>query len=325
MAERLVSFVTTANAQIGTGHLRRCLTLAETLRSHAVETQMFVYHGDPELTDWIQPVVKRVVLSRELSLDNALRLASNGGIVIVDSYDVSTSGLRSLLNAGIKVMVIDDLADRNLPATWLLNSCVDDPQRYAGLTDAMLLLGPSYALLRPQFRQLPGRVIRKDARNVLLTFGGSDVLGLTGRILSLLEKLTSPLHIRVVCGRLTDVASVHSNRNRIEILRDVSNMAEQMMWADMAITAAGQTIFELAASGCPALCMQVADNQRITGELCRHMGSAFVLDARTEGDHEIAVTLNALTVDKKLRQAMSRAGMSVVDGLGAIRVADILL
>jgi UDP-2,4-diacetamido-2,4,6-trideoxy-beta-L-altropyranose hydrolase len=324
MASRCISFVTTAHAAIGMGHLRRCLTLADVLRKRGAFCRFLVYNGDPALRDLVQTCSDLVVIRRDFALDEALHEAEKDSLVVVDSYDVRAYQLRRLLDRKARVLAIDDLADQALPATWLLNSCVMDHHCYRGLTDASLLLGPHYALLRPQFRDLPGRGMAGPVRRVLLTFGGSDVMHLTKRVLRVLEAVPGSLHIRVAAGQLAGEQAPAAGRHMVEFLRDVSNMAEQMTWADLAITTAGQTMFELAAAGCPALCLQVADNQRHTGELFDGIGSVVVKDARRICDEDLeAVTLNLMDHVEQ-RGGMSRAGQAVVDGRGADRVACVL-
>ncbi len=325
MATPRISFVTTANAAIGTGHLRRCLTLAGALQQAGSTLRFFVVEGDPALRDWVQPFADSMAISRDLTLDSALAQAGVDPLVVVDSYAVQAAQTQRLLNGSSRVLVMDDLVDRPLPATWLLNSCVADAERYAGLTQAALLLGPRHALLRAQFRNLPRRKPAGPVRRVLLTFGGSDVLHLADRVLAVLATLAGPLEIRLVAGRLAGAAKLTSGSHQVTELQDVSDMAELMTWADVAVATAGQTIFELAAAGCPALCLQVADNQRYTGALFAAAGSALVRDARTLRDEALSTLLQNLFVDAELRTSMSRAGQRAVDGGGAARVAKVML
>ncbi|HMP74765.1 MAG TPA: UDP-2,4-diacetamido-2,4,6-trideoxy-beta-L-altropyranose hydrolase [Kiritimatiellia bacterium] len=325
MAAPSISLVTTANAAIGTGHLRRCLALADALRQAGSTLRFFVVEGDPALCDWVRPYADAMAISRDLTLPSALAQAGVDPLVVVDSYAVRADQTQRLLNGNTRVLVMDDLVDRPLPATWLLNSCVADAERYAGLTHATLLMGPRYALLRAQFRNLPRRSPSGPVRRVLLTFGGSDVLRLADRVVNLFASFAGPLEIRLVAGRLAGTGALHAGPHRIDVLHDVAHMADLMTWADLAVATAGQTIFELAATGCPAICLQVADNQRYTGELCRRIGSAEIRDARRVTDRELVELIRNLLNDPIRRAAMSRAGQAAVDGLGAMRVSDVLL
>lgn len=324
MAHPRISFVTTANQAIGTGHLRRCLTLSAEFTRRGVEVQYWVYHGDPQLRRWLSTRSETATIAPELTLERAIEEASGNPIAVVDTYDSGKSNLAALLARGVKTLVMDDLADRILPATWLLNSCVREPARYAGLTQGSLLLGPQYALLRPQFRSLPKRVIAEKVTKVLLTFGGSDILNLRERILRLLDHDPDRLHIRVVSGALSEINRAESH-HEVEVFHDVENMADLMCWADIAITAAGQTGFELAATGCPALCLRVADNQQFTGDLFSELGVARVCDARTITDEGLRTVIRDLFADYVERKKMAEKGPLAIDGRGVERVADTML
>jgi UDP-2,4-diacetamido-2,4,6-trideoxy-beta-L-altropyranose hydrolase len=325
MATSTIAVITTASARIGTGHLRRCLTLIDELRRMGAAVDLWVYAGDPAMAAWIAPHVQSMVIDPALTLEQALAAGCSHDTLIIDSYDIREEHLLPIGRAGCRVLVMDDLADRPLPATWVLNSCVDDAVGYLGLTDATLLLGPAYALLRPQFRELAPRAPAGPVRRVMLSFGGSDVLNLNERAWTWLDAVGSGWDVRVIAGPLTASGGRTSHRHRVEPMRDVVDMAGSMRWADLALTAAGQTTFELAAAGCPALCLQVADNQRFTGELASKRGYAWVADARSTGDASLIDTLARLVGDPARRDAMSLAGMAAVDGLGAVRVAEALL
>lgn len=325
MAQLRISFVTTAHAAIGTGHLRRCLTLSDELRSAGAGVSYWIYEGDAQVRRWLDGRCDAATVDRSLTLVEAVRFAAADPLVVVDSYDARSPELTRLAESGARVLVMDDLADRELPATWVLNSCIRDAAAYRNLTKAALLLGPAHALLRPQFRALPVRAVRETVTRVLLTFGGSDPLGLTGRILRLLEHRREPMEIRVVTGLLAESDIPISRRHQVEVLRDVEDMASLMLGADVALAAAGQTVFELAACGCPALCLQVADNQRYTGALVQELGAASVRDARTVTDAQLAGDIDRLWRDAALRREMSRAGQSAVDGGGVRRVSAALM
>lgn len=324
MARPRISFVTTANRAIGTGHLRRCLTLSDEFARRGAEVQYWIYHGDPQVRSWLSARSETAKIAPELTLERAIEEASGNPIAVVDTYDAGRGNLAALLARGVKTLVIDDLADRILPATWLLNSCVREPARYADLTQASLLLGPQYALLRPQFRSLPKRVVAEKVTKVLLTFGGSDILNLREHILRILDCYPDRLQVRVVSGVLSEVNSSVSH-HQIEVFHDVENMADLMCWADVAITAAGQTGFELAATGCPALCLRVADNQQFTGDLFSELGMARVCDARTVTDEELRTAICDLFADYPQRKKMAEKGPLAIDGRGVERVCGIIL
>jgi UDP-2,4-diacetamido-2,4,6-trideoxy-beta-L-altropyranose hydrolase len=331
MAQARVAIVTTANRAIGTGHLQRCLTLSDALRARSARTALFVYAGDPSTCAWAKDRTDEQVIAPDLDLDSALGKARAwSNLMVVDTYDAGETQLAPLMREGARVLVVDDLADRRLPATWILNTCFpSDSIRYEGLGDATLLLGPRYALLRPEFTGLARRETPARARRILVLFGGSDPLGQTARVLRLLHAMPGPLEVTVVAGLLTDVGPVRDALagfpHPAQCLRDVRNVHELMQAADIAVSGAGQTLFELAAAGCPAIALQVADNQRWSSSLFTGLGSIEAMDARTIDDATLARAIAALADDPARRARMSAAGREAADGLGAGRVADLLL
>lgn len=331
MAQRAISFITTANRDIGTGHLRRCLTLSDEVRGAGAQTAFFVYAGDDAVTGWLKDRADHYDVNANMALEEALAKACRWSRrLVIDSYDITARELEPRLQQSMEMLVMDDLADRPLPATWILNSCIpENSGMYKDLTSASLLLGPRHALLRAQFRDRARRAIRQKPGRVLVTFGGSDPLRQTERILGLLNEIPEPLEIRVVLGLMSSFEETErltvKSHHQFTLLRDVKDMADHMTWADWAISGAGQTLFELAATGCPAVALQVADNQRFTGELFSHIGSAFVLDARKASDGQIRSTIKTLMGDAAQRERMGHAGQMAVDGRGAVRVAEKLL
>jgi UDP-2,4-diacetamido-2,4,6-trideoxy-beta-L-altropyranose hydrolase len=328
MAETPVAFVTTANRGIGLGHLRRCLTLSDALRGKAARTSFLVYKGDPAIAEWVRGHCDDYTIDPGLTLQSAVHAASlSSRCIVLDSYDVGASELEPLLRQGCRTMAIDDLADRALPATWILNTCFPaDSNRYRGLTDAELLLGPEYALLRPSFASAVCRQIQQRAQKVLVVIGGTDPLRQTGRVVRLLSGLGGPLELTIVLGPLAHFEGVSSHYpHPVRILSNVEQMDALMRESDMAITGAGQTLFELAATGCPAIALQVADNQAWSSALFRSLGSIEAFDARTASDAELTASFIALQNDAGRRLTMSEAGRRAVDGRGAPRVADKLL
>jgi UDP-2,4-diacetamido-2,4,6-trideoxy-beta-L-altropyranose hydrolase len=260
---------------------------------------------------------------------------TKASVVVLDGYDFDLEYQRALRKGRCRLMVIDDvvrlpryetdiLLNQNLGAERLQYSC--NP-------DAELLLGAKYALLRREFAVWRRRLhaVPETARKILVTFGGSDARNVTLKVIQALRQLeTARLQIRVVVGpvnphidELRDVAG--SLSPRLELLTSVSEMASLMAWADVAVTAAGSTCWELACVGLPALTLVIAENQRAIGE---ELGAAGVV--LNLGPHEdvpverIASAVDGLLYSSFRRLRMSQRGRALVDGKGAERVAGAL-
>jgi UDP-2,4-diacetamido-2,4,6-trideoxy-beta-L-altropyranose hydrolase len=321
----LVVVITGASRRVGFGHLRRCLTLCEALKRRGTDSFFVLSEADSGAMAWMK---QRGLPHCRAPLSNPAAIAAlckkrDASVAIVDTYDSSASLLNRLLASGLPVLVIDDLANRRLPSTWLTNSAIPrGPGAYRRLTKGKLLLGPRYALLRREFAGVARATAAKSAKKVLIAIGGSDPRGLTPALLEALAGTGEKLHIRAVMGPLSksDLGFKSLGNCRTEILRDVRSMVRLMRWADVAVAGGGQTLFELAAAGCPCVAMRIAPNQDVTTRLFSRIGSVIMAaNASHAAEH-----VRALLADPARRAAMGRRGRRAVDGLGAERVADVL-
>jgi UDP-2,4-diacetamido-2,4,6-trideoxy-beta-L-altropyranose hydrolase len=229
-------FRTDASLQIGTGHVMRCLTLADALRAAGVET-VFVSRAHPgHMLDTVRARGHGVVtlpdnagqsygdhpdppahanwLGADWGKDAAAtrRVLEDSGAswLVVDHYALDVSWQEKALPAGVSLLVIDDLADRPHRADVLLDQNFGRKATdYAGLasTNCALHIGPAYALLRPEFAHLRPRALsRREAlsrpETLLVTLGGIDRDNVTCRVLNALAQTPTAqgLRIAVVMG-----------------------------------------------------------------------------------------------------------------------------
>ena len=332
-----------ANARIGAGHVMRCLALAQAWQDD-VGRVCFVTQSMGGIADRLQRERCDVhALEASIpSLDDARQTAAvafNEGArwVVVDGYSFDLSYQNELRDKGLRVLCLDDysqigsysadlLLDQNLGAT---------AEDYAGLSgNTQTLLGSSYAMLRREFRQLepPSLKTPDRASRGLVTFGGADPTGMTARVIEAVAAAEfAPLELVVLVGAANpngrQIESLSQTDGvTIRIVRDTSDMPQVMSWADVAISAAGSTSWELAYMGLPSLVLAVAENQR---RIASGLDDASV--ALSLGWHEtctadhIASQLARLTTDKGLRETMSRNGRRLIDGQGARRVVDAMV
>ena len=275
-----------ASLEIGSGHVMRCLTLAGLLREEGAEV-VFACRDLPGAMDgYLRAAGYRVILlpghqADAVATGEALRSAFPDGAdwLVVDHYGLDIAWERQLRPQARRLMVIDDLADRRHDCDLLLdqNYYADGDTRYAGLlpVECVTFLGPKYVLLRAEFVTTRQALRPRDGRirRILLFFGGGDPANLTGQVLSYLQGIVgAEVAIDVVAG------GANPHRPAIGALCDripgarfhsqVSNMAELMNNADLAIGAGGATTWERCVLGLPTLTFVLADNQlRTTQDL----------------------------------------------------------
>ena len=333
-----------ASPTIGTGHVMRCLAVAEALRDQGHEALFAAVESTPAIDRRLSAdgfrhvsIAGPVGQAADLAATRSLLRREHGTAVMLDGYRFGEAYRVGLQAAGARVLAWDDLGDGTpLHADLVVNAA---PQAAALLYDAMapgavLLLGPGYAPLRREVRlaaQEPRRSI-VDRPVLLVTFGGSDPLGLTGPVLQALAK-GRPAGCRIVAvvggsnPRAEEVAALAAEGVFVEI--DCPRMGALMADSGLAVSAGGGTMGELAALAVPTLLVVTADNQAMASGDAAELGWCTTVDARgCDPDKAAAVIAGralALWADSGQRQRMQDAATALpLDGDGAVRIASAL-
>ena len=332
---------TDASADIGTGHLMRCLAFAQECRKQGHES-LFVLSMETPLIERLKNegmTVMRIDAERGSSNDTAKTIAiageHNAEWIVTDGYAFDAAYGRKLRDAGNKVLMVDDYAHlSSYECDVLLNQNIDASETmYAGKTDAEFLLGPSYALLRKEFlsRTDRTRVIPEVATNILVTLGGGDPENATSLILRALDQIDTPaLSVTVIAGSENPHKDalkkiVAGSHHQISLLENVTDMPSLMAEADIAIAAAGSTSWELLYMGLPFVTGILAENQAgIAEELGKRKLAVNIGWYKKTTPASLADAILQLLTNPEDRKRMSDAGKKTVDGRGAERVVDAL-
>jgi UDP-2,4-diacetamido-2,4,6-trideoxy-beta-L-altropyranose hydrolase len=327
-----------ADVSRGSGHAMRCVALVEAWCALGGRAFFLSRCVNEVLRNRITAAGARfssLVGDADLEVTLSTVRDMKAAFVVLDGYDFDFEYQRALRNAGCHLMVIDDVV--RLPrydTDILLNQNFGAARlEYNCNTDATLLLGPKYALLRREFIVWRSRLhtVPETARKILVTLGGSDSQNVTRKVIDGLRHLeTAPLQIRVVAGpvnphidELRDAAAAFPGR--MELFTSMTDMAPLMAWADLAITGAGSTCWELACVGLPAIGLVIAENQRAVADDLATAGVILNLGWHEEVSAErIGVMVNGLVYTSFRRLRMSQRGRALVDGKGADRVAAAL-
>jgi UDP-2,4-diacetamido-2,4,6-trideoxy-beta-L-altropyranose hydrolase len=260
----------------------------------------------------------------------------NAEWVVVDGYQFNAAYQRELKTAGLKVLYVDDNG-RAAPysADLVLNQNLHaNEQMYERREPyTKLLLGTQFCLLRREFNSWRGwnREISPVGRNVLITMGGSDPDKFTEIVIQSLRlaKIEGLQATAVVGGSnphwdsLQRAASEFSGS--LHLLRDASNMAELMVHADAAVSAAGTTCWEMCLLGLPALLISVAENQYALARELNNRGCAIHLGKPQDlSAEQVASQLERLLDSIEIRSSLSQRARQLVDGNGAQRVTSII-
>jgi UDP-2,4-diacetamido-2,4,6-trideoxy-beta-L-altropyranose hydrolase/UDP-4-amino-4,6-dideoxy-N-acetyl-beta-L-altrosamine N-acetyltransferase len=191
--------------------------------------------------------------------------------LIIDHYGIDISWEEMLKPYVKKIFVIDDLANRKHDCYMLLdqNLVENYEHRYTNLVSStcLTLLGPKYALLRKEFREISNKNLQRDDNRILVFFGGTDPTNETVRVVSILEKLPfiSNWNIDVIVGNSNSnkekVKSICERNRNFSYYCQIDNMAEMMAKATIGLMAGGSSTWERYSVGLPALIIAVAENQ----------------------------------------------------------------
>jgi len=335
-----VAFVTHAGPGIGLGHVRRCLALARAWAPEGADLA-FLAPGAGAALERAAPELRAAgaarvdVVLEEWERDAGPARARIGEIgadvVVVDSYAVTPAFAASLAEVAGRVVAVDDLADRPLPAHVVVNGGVAaeslgyDRAGAPGRTgpDTRYLLGPRYALIDPRFGERPPESpSRPSVRSVLIALGGAPAPEMLAAAVDAVLEAAPGASVDVVAGPFSPRIA-GARVERVTVHGDPPDMRALMRAVDLAVTGAGVTLYELAATGIPAVVVEIADNQGPNAAGFAAAGAA-VLAGRA-GDAAlrdgIAAAVSRLAHDPALRAALAGRGRALVDGRGALRAA----
>lgn len=337
----MILFRADGNEVIGSGHIMRCLTIAETVREK--EECCFVLADDcfsalVEKRGFPSFCLNRdfANMSAELEVLIPYIKEKRPSAVIVDSYYATKKYLREIRKY-LPVLYIDDLGGTAYPVDALVNYNIYGPEMdYAGLYRKegreipKLLLGVSYVPLRREFQNIKKRLQPKKVKNIFISTGGADSEHVALKLAQYLclnhnyqkykyHFLLGALNQDV--PKLVDIAEKYPDF--IELHHDVKQVGKLIQMCDIAVSAAGSTLYELCACGIPTIIYVLADNQ-IQGAHAFEKRNLMVYagDVRNnDGIFEnILNDIIQLCGDYYERQKMSKKMRSLVDGNGTKRI-----
>jgi UDP-2,4-diacetamido-2,4,6-trideoxy-beta-L-altropyranose hydrolase len=330
-----------ASASVGTGHVVRSRTLAEGLLGRGWRATLVTRDLPEGIADALTETAIELVRlpadgsSESEPADIAARFGDDAALVVCDHYDLDADwfeGIRRRVPTAT-LMAIDDLADRRLPVDLLLNQNLGaSAAAYTGLVPAgaRVLVGPMYALLRPEFARLRARRRARDGRveRILVFMSGADVRDVTARAVVGLGRLgESPGSVDVVVGaaypHLPSLSQIVDRTRGTRLHVNTGAMAELMDAADLAVGAASSASWERCALGLPAVLVTLADNQVAAERLLVEAGAAQAIGWHTTVTAtDIERAVRTLAEDPARVAAMSAAAAAVTDGGGTDRVVE---
>lgn len=321
-----------ANEVIGTGHVMRCLSIAHAFADRGEEIKFVTadHKGDSLIHS---RGFDTLCLESDYNNMDSEDIVSVVGeykpeLLIIDSYYVS-KGYFDRVQRLCRIAYIDDINEAVWDADFLIDyNIFGNVIDYSGYvnTRTSLMLGPKFAPLRSEFKNVPKHII-KPVTDVMISAGGSDPEKITERIMERICPLWKDICFHFVVGalnpRLDNIKSLLESNMVLHI--NEQKMSELMQNCDMAISAAGSTLYELCACGTPTITYTLADNQLLAAEEferqelminagdCRN-NAAFIENLNKKLDYY------AGNIEK--RKIVSEKMQLLVDGYGAERIVE---
>lgn len=341
-----------ASHAIGSGHITRCLTLANVLRSSGAQVSFACRELSGHLLDrldaqgWtayrlpavyaeqrgpLPDIQAAVPWQADISaLQSVLPMGEQFDWIIVDHYGLDQQWQTAARRWAPKIAAIDDLANRPHAVDLLLDQNFSGtPAAYAPwvTNGCRTLFGPRFAMLRDEFKRDP-LPIKAIARRLVVNFGGFDAAGETFKAMLALEAFPE-LEVDFVAGtgnpHWEQMQVMAQSRPNWRLQAHTNRFAELMSHADLFIGAGGGTSWERAALGLPTICISVAANQKANAKALAAIGAHLYLGAsETVTVAALQQAIAVVTANHGLRQSFAERSHRLVDGQGAQRVAAAL-
>ncbi len=321
-----VFIITEGSKSIGFGHITRCTSLYQAFEENSIRP-LFLINGDETIRDLLKDMNYEIVnwIEKKRELFNCIK---NADVFVIDSY-LADYGLYEKVSQSVKVPVcIDDNKRIDYPRGIVVNGTIyAEGLNYPQKEGVTYLLGSRYIPIRKEFWDVPKKAIKENIDNIMITFGGDDMRNLTPKVLKLLNKNYPELYKKVVIGEgfkpIKQIESSRDDKTKLIYYPDAEGMKKEMLEADVAISAGGQTLYELARVGVPTIAIAVADNQM--NNVKGWLKAGFIEYAGWWEDkvlfNNISTKLELLK-NYNLRNQKSLIGKKFIDGSGAFRIVQ---
>ena len=340
----MILFRADGNASIGSGHIMRCLSIADAFK-RKLKDSVFVLADKSfqpliEERGYVTYILDADYRNMDSELDNMKKAIAfyHPEMIIADSYYVMKDYLQELKEL-THLVYVDDLAAFAYPVDVLVNYNVYGPDvAYKTLyikenvTLPKLVLGLRFVPLREMFRNLPTRKQNKTVKDVLISTGGTDPIHLALKLVQHIAQSAYPHRFHFLVGVMNadygEIINIAAKRKNIFVHHNLKDMKILIFSCDLAVSAAGSTTYEIFACGVPMITYVLADNQIQGAEALEKQGLAVSCGDLRNNDkavHRIMKAIALLIDDFALREKMGKQMQQMVDGNGADRLVEELL
>lgn len=318
--------ITEGGRHIGLGHITRCSSLYQAFVKNNITPELIV-NGDEAVKELLADK-QHEIFNWQGEWDRLFRHIGGADIAVIDSY-LADIDFYIRVSRSIKIPVyIDDTKRLDYPGGIVVNGCIyAEELNYPEKSGVKYLLGAKYIPLRKEFWDLPEKEIKEDIKSAMITFGGDDARNMTPGVMSLLTERFPELIKRVIIGKgfknMKEITAMKDAKTELVLYPDAGGMRRMMLESDIAISAGGQTLYELARAGVPTIAVAVAGNQMHNVKGWERAG--FIEYVGWWEDRGVLENINdavCLLREQNIRRQMAKIGRTLVDGLGAERVCS---
>lgn len=344
-----LAFRVDGGQNVGMGHVMRSMALASAFPENVDIT--FIIKEDRDVIKLLTEagydlivLEKNLDYKKEIDRVKDLIVSSHFEILIVDSYRVGQDYLIELKKVINKLVSIHDFAPFAFPSDIVINGNIyaRELEYKSNTNSTKFLLGTDYTLMRKEFQDLPEQLVKKQVQRIIVTVGGSDPLNLTPKILKALNRSVNffkdsdyvsknNFQINVIIGPAFDninqiVKTVKRSQLETALYYNIKKMSSLMLESDLAISAGGSTLYELAVTATPTICLLQAENQRLNAQIMDKENIVLNLGPGDQVKMEDLINnIIYLIKNYQLRLKMGKKGQKIINGNGARKCVEEIL
>lgn len=324
-----IIIISEGGIDIGFGHITRCLSLYDAFKIKGIIPELIV-SADKPAEEFIK-VKRSIVFDWLKEQERLFEIIANADAVFIDSYKAGYEFYDKVTKIARLSVFIDDNKRLNYPAGIILNGSIGaESFCFRKRKGSDCFLGTRFIPIRREFWAIPKKSIKTRIKCILLTFGGVDHRNLTSSILKILVK-EFPMLMKIVivgsgCRNLREIERAKDRNTKIIYKPHASLIKKNMFTADIAISAGGQTLYELARVGVPTIAIAVANNQVNNIRGWKREGFIEFAGYWNNKDLEAGIFASIENLkDRITRFKKSQIGRALVDGRGSQRIADLII
>jgi UDP-2,4-diacetamido-2,4,6-trideoxy-beta-L-altropyranose hydrolase len=321
-----IVFRCNADPQIGWGHVKRCLNLAQWLQGKY--KAYFVINQEPTVCEYIKSKGYPVFEINEKGEKEKVQekivntiLGFEPHVVINDIHDTEHDYMQALKSYNIKCINFDDTSKSAKMAHVVVDANRKEKEGKC--------FGPSYVVLSSVFPKHAKKVrrIHKKVKTLLLSFGGSDPSNLTEKALKSLDgKIPDTIEILVTVGpsfQNKEKLEAWGEKYNVVLLHNVDDLSPLLLDADLAIVSGGITMYEALSLGTPTIVMAQNKAEAKNARKMEKKGAAAYLGEGSKiSDKKIMRKVNSLIEKSEEREKISAKAKTIIDGKGIFRILE---